>query len=136
MALVTQRSSLLWARNDKNISALKTRNGRPFGVYVLCDGSMPIYVGKGDIYKRVLKRHRKRSSKSKFWDHFRWFQIDSAGARAEVEALLLTILPFYLRSMNKQTASLSEKNKARQVDDCPVAIKRPKLYRSRSRSAS
>ena len=41
-----------WARNKKNIEALR-RRGKFWGVYVLCDGSMPIYIGRGRIARNI-----------------------------------------------------------------------------------
>ena len=36
----------LWARNKENIRRLR-EIGKLYGVYVLCDGSMPVYIGRG-----------------------------------------------------------------------------------------
>ena len=38
----------LWARNSDNIKQLRAL-GRLFGIYVLYDGSMPVYIGRGRL---------------------------------------------------------------------------------------
>ncbi len=42
----------LWARNRENISRLRAM-GKLYGVYVLCDGSMPVYIGRGRLSSRI-----------------------------------------------------------------------------------
>jgi hypothetical protein len=37
----------MWARNPDNIKAIPSGKGCCDGVYILFDGSMPVYVGKG-----------------------------------------------------------------------------------------
>jgi hypothetical protein len=67
---------------------------------------MPMYVGKGLIASRVRGHAMKRSSKNKYWDHFTWFVIKKSGYEGELEVILLRTLPFYVRSLNRQTGSL------------------------------
>jgi hypothetical protein len=88
-----------WARNKANIKRLRDE-GSPLGVYVLCDGSMPVYIGKGKLASR-LARHRRSKTRGQFWDHFSWYAIPDRDMRSDVEALLVRMLPFYLRSLNK-----------------------------------
>ena len=90
---------LVWARNKDNIRRLREA-GRLYGVYVLCDGSMPVYVGRGKLSARI-SRHQRSKSRGQFWDHFSWYAIPNRRFEADVEALLLRMLPFYLRSLNK-----------------------------------
>jgi hypothetical protein len=93
-----------WARNKENLAEYKSLvRSRGSGIYVLYSGSAPVYVGKGRIKSRVAKRDR-GGSKSPYWDHFSWFLVDNSDVEHELEALLLKALPFYLRSLNKQTA--------------------------------
>jgi len=40
----------MWARNDANIRLVPEES---VGVYILFDGSMPVYVGKGNILERI-----------------------------------------------------------------------------------
>ena len=43
-----------------------------------------------------------KSRKSQFWDHFSWYAVPDRRYEADIEALLLRMLPLYLRSLNKQ----------------------------------
>jgi hypothetical protein len=90
----------LWARNSTNISHLQVKKEH-IGVYVLCDGSMPVYIGKGNIFRRI-RRHNRSPGKEKYWDHFSWFALAKPEFVNDLEALLIRMLPFYLRSLNKQ----------------------------------
>lgn len=118
----------LWARNRENINRLREiDNGRKLtGVYILCDGSMPVYIGRGRIWKRIL-RHKRSKIRRHFWDHFSWYALHSRLHENELEALLLRLLPFYLRSLNKQRARLPNANKRKQANDRPDPIRRPKF---------
>jgi hypothetical protein len=93
----------MWARGLKNIDKIpgskSARGGN--GVYILYDGSMPVYVGKGHIKSRI---HQARLSRSRgpFWDHFSWYVLDDPEMIHETEVLILRMLPPYLRSLTKQ----------------------------------
>jgi hypothetical protein len=81
-----------------------------------------------------LRSHAKEGSKKEqFWDRFSWFVIGKAKLERELEALLLEALPFYVRSLNKQSGRLAKKLQvvapSREVND--VAL--PKLAPGRSR---
>jgi len=84
---------LVWARNKDNIRRLREA-GRLYGVYVLCDGSMPVYIGRGKLSARI-SRHQRSKSRGQFWDHFSWYAIPNRRFEADVEALWLRMLPFY-----------------------------------------
>src|SRR5208282_6761588 len=117
MAIIV-RYGTRWARNPKNIAALKVSDaGDPRGVYVLSDGSMPVYVGRGRIWKRV-RRHT-RGRKGRYWDHFSWFAVKGKSQAAEIEALLLRMLPFFLRSLNRQRTNFMKAKKCKEIDPHP-----------------
>jgi hypothetical protein len=68
----------MWARNRANIDTIpgtKEKDGQ--GVYVLYDGSMPVYVGKGNIRSRIRKA-KNSLSRGNLWDHFSWYAISNA----------------------------------------------------------
>jgi hypothetical protein len=92
----------MWARNLQNINRRiprsKERGGK--GVYVLYDGSMPVYVGKGNLRSR-LDGARRSKTRGQLWDHFSWYALDPE-AMHDIEALVLRMLPPYLRSLTKQ----------------------------------
>lgn len=123
---IVTRYGSMWARNLPNIKAIERE---ALGVYVLCDGSMPVYIGKGRLRSR-LKKHRTSRSKGQTWDHFTWFQIEDARNRSEVEALLVRMLPHYLRVLNRARPKFHEgTDRLAQDKNHEVAeyIKRPGL---------
>lgn len=95
----------MWARNLQNINRIpssKQKGGK--GVYVLYDGSMPVYVGKGNLHSRITKA-RVSKTRGQLWDHFSWYSL-RPGATHDIEALVLRMLPPYLRSLTKQKAKI------------------------------
>jgi hypothetical protein len=44
---IVEQFGLMWARNKKNLAKLPKRREGGEGVYVLYDGSMPVYAGRG-----------------------------------------------------------------------------------------
>jgi hypothetical protein len=46
--IVTEYGTM-WARNPENIAKIPSNGNGGRGVYILFDGSMPMYVGKGNI---------------------------------------------------------------------------------------
>lgn len=130
MTLVGEHG-LSWPRNKKNLQQIKKLLHSKKGVYVLSHGAMPMYVGKGKIASRVRGHAKKSSSKNKYWDHFSWFVING-GLEDELEVVLLRTLPFYVRSLNRQTGSLGKK-RVKADDDKPELIPLPKLGHKRKR---
>src|SRR6266478_1506895 len=105
MKLVTRYGSM-WPKNRHSFDELeKQGKGEDLeGVYVLYDGTMPVYVGKGGILSRLV-RHRDSKTRSKFWDYFSWFEVPNSDLLHDAEALLLKTLPYYLRLLNRQQAN-------------------------------
>lgn len=120
---LVSRYGSLWARNKENIGKLR-KEGKLFGVYVLCDGSMPVYIGRGKLARRI-RGHIRSESRGQFWDHFSWFALADRKFEADVEALLLKMLPFYLRSLNKLRNNFVKERKVRQSNPVAESIKRP-----------
>jgi len=108
----------MWARNLRNIYRVPRRNQRGGkGVYVLYDGSMPVYVGKGDLRSR-LDGARRSKTRGELWDHFSWYSLKNPGVTHDIEALVLRMLPPYLRSLTKQKGKfLSAKQIKEDKDD-------------------
>jgi hypothetical protein len=117
MRIVTMCGEM-WARNLQNINRVprsKQKGGR--GVYVLYDGSMPVYVGKGNIHSR-LDGARRSKARGQLWDHFSWYSLTNSGVTHDIEALILRMLPPYLRSLTKQKGTfLKAKRIKEQKDD-------------------
>ncbi len=97
----------MWARNTPNIG-LVPEGGE--GVYVLHDGSTPVYIGMGNLQER-LGVARKSKRRGQMWDHFSWYILTDPGFNREIEALMLSMLPFYLRVLNRVRGKLYGKFK-------------------------
>jgi len=114
----------MWARNDTNIKLVRKRGQ---GVYVLYYGSMPVYIGKGNIYARIVQASRSRR-RGQFWDYFSWYVIPDTGLRHDVEAFLLRTQPWYLRGLNRG-AKFADAKKVEQQDEKADAIRRKAISR-------
>lgn len=90
----------MWARNAENIERIPPKQDGK-GLYILYDGSMPVYVGKGNIKSRIIKAVRSRS-RGQSWDHFSWYVLNEPKMIHDTEALILRMLPPYLRSLTRQ----------------------------------
>jgi hypothetical protein len=132
MKLVTKYGKM-WPRNDHSLEAL-ARHGNVRGIYVLYDGSMPIYVGKGILLKRLVG-HRKSKTGRTFWDYFSWFEVKNSDLRHEVEALLLKTLPYYLRLLNRQQANFQKVRGTKlQENKPPDVVLKPNFVKIAKRS--
>lgn len=119
---LVKKYGLLWARNKQNFRML--RKEKLSGIYVLCDGSMPVYIGRGRFYKRMA-RHIRSEKRAQFWDHFSWFAMAHPKFEADIEALLLMMLPFYLRSLNRLRNNFSNAKEIKQIDSVAEVIEHP-----------
>jgi hypothetical protein len=59
MQIVTKYGTM-WARNTENIRSVPGVRAGGVGVYILFDGSMPLYVGKGNIKHRITDARRSK----------------------------------------------------------------------------
>jgi len=96
----------MWARNANNIKDVRRISEGRQGIYILYDGSTPVYVGKGFIRSRLRASDKSRRRKDS-WDHFSWYLLKNKDLVHDVEVLLLRILPPYLRSMNRQAGKFT-----------------------------
>ena len=101
MQVVTQYGTM-WSRNVDNIRKVPGRKDGGQGVYILFDGSMPIYVGKTGNLRSRLRRHRNSKRKGQLWDRFSWYVLADKRMMHDVEVLMLKALPTYLRALTKQ----------------------------------
>ena len=101
MALIKQFGEM-WARNAPNIEDIPGSSKGGQGVYILYDGSTPVYVGKGNIRQR-LRSADKSNRRGNSWNHFSWYVIRDKKLIHDVEVLLIRILPLYLRYLTRQT---------------------------------
>ena len=130
-----------WTRAPANLKKLARKDLRhATGVYALYNGTMPIYVGKGK-FSRQIKAHDHSHRKSPFWEHFSWYEIKGKkGLNKEIETLVLRLLPFYVRSLNRMGGKFPSGKKVDPAVDAPIkdfwpkggaAKKRPRKGKSR-----
>ncbi len=106
----------MWARSESNLKDLGSRLKDLEGVYVLYDGSTPVYIGKGCIVDRI-KAADASERRGDFWDHFSWYVIDNPDLMHDVEVLLIRMLPPYLRFLNRQEGHFVGVHSTDQKDD-------------------
>jgi hypothetical protein len=95
---------------------------------------MPVYIGRGRLARRI-DRHQRSKSRGQSWDHFSWYAIPERTLEADVEALLLRMLPFYLRHLNRQRARFTAaRSSTKQASPVADPIQRPKLAAPRASS--
>ena len=111
----------MWARNLKNIQEVAKHKGD--GVYILYDGSTPVYVGMGKIPSR-LKKARRSKRRGQMWDHFGWYIPCDPKLIHDIEALLLKMLPPHLRILNRQKGTLQSAKKILEAERQPDLITR------------
>jgi hypothetical protein len=130
MGLVTKYGRM-WARNDQNFKKLREEPNLK-GLYILYDGSMPVYVGHGWISTR-LKKARESSTRRRFWDYFSWYAIPDEELQKDTEALLIKTLPYYLRLLNKKNESfaLPKRSVPQSKNNRPEAVVKPKFVKMR-----
>jgi hypothetical protein len=119
---IVMRYGTMWARNQENIgrlSEIKAGNG----VYILFDGSMPMYVGKGKIKTRILGAHASKR-RGEMWDHFSWYAIKNTNMMHDIEVLMLRILPPNLRSLTRQGGKFKGGERISQTNRCARPIAR------------
>ena len=122
----------MWARNAENIREIPRRSEGGVGVYVLYDGSTPVYVAKGNIKRRLTSAHKSRR-KGNAWDYFSWYALADKALAHDVEVLLIRVLPSYIRHLTRQSGHFRglRSTDQQQQNRTPVYIDRVKLMKSR-----
>src|SRR5207245_10992409 len=119
---LTSKFGDMRGRDTENIEAIAGSKEGGQGVYVLYDGSMAVYVGKGNIRQRV-RRARQSERRGQSWDHFSWYVLHDLAFMDELEALLLRMLPFQLRVLNRQLAKFPDAEKLKEQENEAEQIK-------------
>jgi len=101
MGLV-KRFGEMWARNDENMNDVPAGSEGGFGVYILYDGSTPVYIGKGKIRSR-LRAADSSKRKGNAWDLFSWYVIKDRSLIHDIEVLMIRMLPPHLRRLTRQS---------------------------------
>ena len=122
----------MWARNLENINLIPRPEQGGTGVYILYDGSMPVYVGRGHIKHRIDGARRSKV-RGQFWDHFSWYIIKNEEITHDTEALILRMLPPCLRSLTKQSGHFVGAHREREAkrDAEFISRKAPKKKKKR-----
>lgn len=126
MALI-KTFGLHWPRNQENLDELEDLAGHKSGIYLLYHGAMPVYIGRGMIFSRLKQHSNEVSRKDQYWDRFSWFVVGNTKNEREMESLLLEALPFYVRSLNKQTGKLPRKGLQKHPSNELTYVALPKL---------
>jgi hypothetical protein len=113
----------MWARNEANIAKIPDSGNGGRGVYVLFDGSMPMYVGKGNIRSRIESAHRSKRRKN-LRDHFSWYGIKNSAMLHDIEVLMLRILPPNLRFLTRQGGDFKDAKRLDQEKKQAIWISR------------
>ena len=123
MQIITAYGTM-WARNSANINSLpKIKEPGGQGIYILFDGSMPLYVGKGNLRQRISKaRHSKR--RGQLWDRFSWYAVKDPKMMHDIEVLALRMLPPYLRALTRQDGHFLSATRRRQKNESAEVITR------------
>lgn len=110
---VVRQYGTMWARNEANIAKIPSSRKGGRGVYVLFDGAMPMYVGKGNIRSRIKTANTSERRKH-LWDHFSWYAIKNAAMTHDIEVLMLRILPPNLRFLTRQGGNFKNAKRVNQ----------------------
>jgi hypothetical protein len=124
MALVKEYGEM-WARNLPNINEVPGSKSGGKGFYVLYAGSMPVYIGIGNIRQR-LKKARLSKRRRKMWDRFSWYVPRNAKITRDIECLLLRMLPVYLRILTRQRGRFHDATRMREKHRVPELFCRAK----------
>jgi hypothetical protein len=110
---VVNKYGKMWARNTANISRIPlSKELGGIGIYILYDGSMPVYIGKGKISERI-KSARTSKRRGQFWDRFSWYGLANPKTMHDIEVLALKMFPRYLRSLTNQDGNFFKAEKER-----------------------
>lgn len=120
---VVRRYGTMWARNEENIAKIPGAKSGGRGVYVLFDGSMPMYVGKSNIKSRIESAHTSERRKN-LWDHFSWYSIKNPAMTHDIEVQMLRILPPNLRFLTRQGGNFKAAKRVDQVNNRAIWISR------------
>jgi len=126
---IVAKYGTMWARNPTNINQIPHGSN---GIYILFDGSMPVYVGKGSIKSRIRKARRSKR-KGQLWDRFSWYALADKRMMHDLEMLLLKALPPYLRALTQQDGHFfkAHRHAPDKMDKKPEDITRYWSYRKR-----
>lgn len=120
---IVRQYGTMWARNPENIAKIPSSKKGDRGVYVLFDGSMPMYAGKGNIRSRI-KDACKSKRRKELWDHFSWYTIKNAAMTHDIEVLMLRILPPNLRFLTRQGGNFKKAKRVLQENETAIPITR------------
>lgn len=116
---IVAKYGTMWARNTKNIRRIPGPRSGGIGIYILFDGSMPVYVGKGNIRWRVTDARRSKR-RGQLWDRFSWYALRDPKMMHDIEVLILRLLPRYLRALTRQQGRFLDAKRVKEPDESTV----------------
>lgn len=123
---IVGRYGKLWTRVAANLKRLAKKDLRnATGVYVLYNGTMPVYVGMGKLSKQI-RTHYLNRRKRPFWEHFSWCEIGDKYQEKEIESLFLRLLPWYVHSLNRMAGKFASGKKIDPASEEPINSLWPK----------
>lgn len=112
---VVKTYGTMWAKNKKNIQKVPSSSSGGVGIYVLFDGSTPVYVGKGNLRQRIKKARASRR-RGQLWDRFSWYALRDPNMMHDIEVLIVKLLPPYLRSLTRQQGHFQRAERIPEAD--------------------
>jgi hypothetical protein len=113
---IVTKYGTMWPRNSQNIKLVPGVSSGGVGIYILFDGSMPVYVGKGNIKQRITGAKRSKSRGQK-WDRFSWYALRDASMMHDIEVLALRMFPQYLRALTRNDGHFVKAKRVRPSTD-------------------
>lgn len=113
-AELVARCGTMWPGNEENIRRVRKVAGD--GIYILLDGSMPMYIGQGQLGRRI-KKAADSDSRGQRWNCFSWYEIKKAKYLHDIDVLVLRMFPANLRPLTRQDGHFIRKNPRVEPDE-------------------
>lgn len=98
-------------------------------IYVLYDGSTPVYIGKGNIRQRVWEAD-KSDRRGECWDRFSWDVLAHKNLIHDVEVLLIRVRPLYIRYLTRQRRHFLKVRSTETANEILGYIALPKFFKN------
>jgi hypothetical protein len=108
----------MWPRNDAHIGQVPKTS---VGIYILFDGSMPVYVGKGNIRSRINEA-RASERRKEHWDRFSWYALKDPKLMHDIEVLVLRMLPRHLRVLTRNEGRFVDATRFKPAKDMKADV--------------
>jgi hypothetical protein len=106
---LTKQFALHWPRNQENLDELEDLAGHKSGIYVLHQGAMPVYIGRGAISARLCSRGKEGSRKEPVLGAVFVLRDRENSIAARVGIIVAGGAAVYIPSLNKPGGKLGKK---------------------------